>query len=100
MAVGFAFPGAALGEKVNADFIAQLTRLNGLSGHARARREGLEKLFPDPAPTPKLAAEDDAAPLAPRHELPSLRLQRRIDLRFQFAERLCKFRRGEVVAFV
>ena len=36
---------------LNADFIAQL---NGLSGHARARREGLEKLFPDPAPIPKL----------------------------------------------
>lgn len=49
--VGFAFPGAALGEKVNPEFIAQLT---GLSGHARARREGLEKLFPDPAPMPKL----------------------------------------------
>ncbi len=49
--VGFAFPGAALGEKVNADFIAQL---NGLSGHAHARREGLEKLFPEPSPMPKL----------------------------------------------
>lgn len=36
---------------MNEDFIAQL---NGLSGHARARREGLEKLFPDPAPMPKL----------------------------------------------
>ncbi len=40
------------------------------------------------------------ASLAPRHDLPSLRLQRRIDLRLQLAERLCKFRRGEVVAFV
>lgn len=48
--VGFAFPGAALGDAVTPDFIAQLA---GLSTHARARRERLEKLFPDPAPMPK-----------------------------------------------
>jgi hypothetical protein len=48
--VGFAFPGAALGEAVTPDFIAQL---NGISTHARARRERLEKLFPDPAPMPR-----------------------------------------------
>jgi len=49
--VGFAFPGGALGDTVTPDFIAQL---NGLSGHARARREHLEKMFPEPAPMPKL----------------------------------------------
>ncbi len=49
--VGFAFPGSALGEKVTPDFAAQV---NGLSMHARLRRERLEKAFPDAAPMPKL----------------------------------------------
>ena len=49
--VGFAFPASALGEKVTPEFT---TLLNGLSGHARLRRERLEKAFPDPAPMPKL----------------------------------------------
>lgn len=53
--VGFAFPGAALGlksneDKVSPEFVAQL---NGLSAHARNRRERLEKLFPDVVPLPK-----------------------------------------------
>ena len=48
--VGFAFPGSALGTKVTPEFIAQL---NGLSTHARLRRERLEKHFTEPAPMPK-----------------------------------------------
>jgi hypothetical protein len=50
--VGFAFPGGLLDDKgaVSPEFAAQL---RGLSGHARARREMLEMLFPEPAPLPK-----------------------------------------------
>ncbi|MFM8468489.1 MAG: beta-galactosidase trimerization domain-containing protein [Limisphaerales bacterium] len=48
--VGFAFPGAALGAKVTPEFVAQL---NGLSTHARLRRERLEQHFREPAPLPK-----------------------------------------------
>ncbi len=48
--VGFAFPGSALAAGVTPEFVAQL---NGLAAHARARRERLEKLFPEPAPLPK-----------------------------------------------
>lgn len=48
--VGFAFPGSALGDKVTPEFIAQL---NGLSTHARLRRERLEALFKEPAPMPQ-----------------------------------------------
>src|SRR5204863_937857 len=44
--VGFAFPGSALADKVTPEFTAQL---NGLGGHARLRRERLEKAFPEPA---------------------------------------------------
>jgi len=47
--VGFAFPGSMLGDRVTPEFVAQLT---GLSTHARARREGLEKLFPQAAKMP------------------------------------------------
>lgn len=49
--VGFAFPGGFAGDKVTAEFTAQL---NGLSDHARLRRERLEKAFPSPASMPKL----------------------------------------------
>ena len=49
--VGFAFPGSALGDKITPEFTAQL---NGLSDHARLRREALERAFPDAAPLPKL----------------------------------------------
>ncbi len=48
--VGFAFPGSALGDKVTPEFIAQL---NGLSVHARNRRERLEKFFTEPATMPQ-----------------------------------------------
>lgn len=48
--VGLAFPGHALGAKVTPEFIAQL---NGLSTHARLRRERLEKHFTEAAPMPK-----------------------------------------------
>ena len=53
--VGFAFPGASLGAKskdepVSLEFVSQL---NGLSVHARNRRERLEKSFPDVVPLPK-----------------------------------------------
>jgi hypothetical protein len=48
--VGFAFPGSALGEKVTTDFSAQL---NGLSTHARLRRERLEKTFSEAATMPR-----------------------------------------------
>ena len=47
--LGFAFPGNALGAGVTPEFIASL---NGLSRHARLRRERLEALFPEPAPMP------------------------------------------------
>jgi len=49
--VGFVFPGKELGDKVTPEFTAQL---NGISTHARLRRERLEKTFPDAAPMPKL----------------------------------------------
>ena len=48
--VGIAFPGSALGAQVSPEFVAQL---NGLSTHARLRRERLEKHFTEPAPMPK-----------------------------------------------
>ena len=48
--VGFAFPGSALGDKVTPEFIALL---NGLSTHARLRRERLDALFKAPAPMPQ-----------------------------------------------
>ena len=48
--VGFAFPGSALAAGVTPEFTAQL---NGLARHARLRRERLEALFPEPAPSPK-----------------------------------------------
>lgn len=51
--VGFAFPAGLLDQRgaKNAEFVAAL---QGLSGHARTRRERLEKLFPEPAQPPKL----------------------------------------------
>ena len=50
--VSFAFPGGALDEKgaTNRNFVSQL---QGLSSYVRARRERLEKLFPESAPLPK-----------------------------------------------
>ena len=48
--VGFAFPGALLARTVSAGFASEL---NGLSTHARLRRERLEKAFPDPATMPR-----------------------------------------------
>lgn len=53
--VGFAFPGAALAIKtkdgtLSTEFISQL---NGLSVHAKNRRERLEKSFSDVVPLPK-----------------------------------------------
>jgi hypothetical protein len=49
--VGFAFPGGALGGKVTPEFTE---KLNGLSTHARLRRERLERVLPEAAPLPKL----------------------------------------------
>ena len=48
--VGFAFPGGMLAKSPTPGFTSQL---NGLSAHARLRRERLEKAFPDPAPLPR-----------------------------------------------
>jgi hypothetical protein len=50
--VGFAFPGKKLDARggANPDFAAAL---QGLSGHARARREGLDKVTPKDAVLPK-----------------------------------------------
>lgn len=48
--VGFAFPGSVLASRVTPEFS---TQLNGLSTHARLRRERLEKAFPEPSPLPK-----------------------------------------------
>ena len=50
--VGFTFPGDALtdGGAANPDFTS---RLQGISGHARTRREFVEDLFPEPA-SPRL----------------------------------------------
>ncbi|HEV7405250.1 MAG TPA: hypothetical protein VGO11_20065 [Chthoniobacteraceae bacterium] len=50
--VGFAFPGKKLDARggANPDFVASL---QGLSGHARARREALEKVTPKDAVMPK-----------------------------------------------
>lgn len=49
--VGFAFPGGLLAEK-GPDAPEFLAALQGLSGHARARRGRLEALFPEPSPMP------------------------------------------------
>jgi len=49
--VGFVFPGSALADQVTPEFADQL---NGISTHARLRRERLEKAFPEAAPMPKL----------------------------------------------
>ncbi len=49
--VGFAFPGGMLADKITPEFSANL---NGVSGHARLRRERLEAAFPERTRLPKL----------------------------------------------